>query len=82
VIKSTDKILLAKLGFEGKFRNGYGRRFSLILVCDNEVNYDAGDFYPETGFIQLYGFPATAAQLVEISIAVNAIDLQTNGEVT
>ena len=73
MIKSTDKIILAKLGFERNVRKGYGKRFSLILACDDNVEYHAGDFYPETGFIQLYGFPATADQLVEISIAVKSI---------
>ena len=73
MIKSTDKIILARLGFERNARKGYGKRFSLLLICDNNVNYHAGDFYPDTGFIQLYGFPATAAQLVEISIAVKSI---------
>jgi hypothetical protein len=73
MIKLTDKIVSATLGFELKFREGYGKRFSLVLVCDNNVNYHAGDFYPDTGFIQLYGFPATASQLVEISLAVKTL---------
>jgi len=79
MLKSTDKIILAKIGFELKFREGYGKRFSLILVCNNNVNHCAGDFYPETGFIQLYGFPATADQLVGISIAVN--EISTNSDI-
>tara|TARA_R110000772_G_scaffold8370_1_gene27766 strand:+ start:234 stop:464 length:231 start_codon:yes stop_codon:yes gene_type:complete len=73
MLKLTDKIILAKIGIELKFRKGYGKRFSLVLVCDNNKNYCAGDFYPDTGFIQLYGFPATTDQLIDISIAVKSI---------
>jgi hypothetical protein len=74
MIKLTDKIVSATLGHERQFREGYGKRFPLILICDNdETHYYAGEFFPDTGVIQLYGFPATAAQLVEISIAVKLI---------